>query len=100
MGVWKQNGRKVEHVNQRGLSTSGAGARDHSRPRVRWAGVRAPIVAKKCVTAMERMERRKVDDKMGVRRRCHRCECLRAEPPGITAASVTGLVPLLTLLAC
>ena len=49
--------------------------------------------------AMERRERRKVDDKLGVWRRRHRGECLRADPPGTIAASVTGLVPLFTLLA-
>ena len=46
---------------------------------------------------MEGRERRKVDDKLGVWRRCHRRECLRAEPPGTIVASVTRLAPLLTL---
>jgi len=47
---------------------------------------------------MERRERRKVDDEWGNRRRRHRCECLRAVPPGTLVASVTGLKPAIDLL--
>ena len=45
-GVWRRNGRKAECVNQGDLPTSGAGV-ELQRPRVRWAGVRAPIRATK-----------------------------------------------------
>jgi len=45
-GGWRQNGRKAECVNQGDLSTRGAGV-GFQRPRVRWAGVRAPLVARK-----------------------------------------------------
>src|SRR5215470_1385449 len=47
---------------------------------------------------LERRERRKVDDEQGHRRRRHRCECLRADPPGTLAASGTGLKPAMDLL--
>ena len=40
-----------------------------------------------------------MDDEQGNRRRRHRCECLRADPPGTIAASVTGLKPMIDLLA-
>jgi hypothetical protein len=47
---------------------------------------------------MERRERREVDEEWGNRRRRHRCECLRAVPPGTIVASVTGFKPAIHLL--
>jgi len=45
-GGWRRKGRRAGYVNQGDLPTSGAGV-DDQRLRVRWVGVKAPIVAKK-----------------------------------------------------